>query len=163
VSENEDSWPLAVFQSRFALAHSPMAVFSRNVPNSAAAVYCCCILVLQIPDPSTARLCCPHYAPLQNMRLCRLCSPPPHYAEIYASRQLVLDSGRLWREPRDRQLRTRQLRNQVDKSRGDTYSQPPFAPFYPCTAGLTAAEGGAPGNETGRHATIATTAHTSWT
>jgi hypothetical protein len=29
------------------------------------------------PHPSTARLCCPHYAPLQNMRLCRLCSPPP--------------------------------------------------------------------------------------
>jgi hypothetical protein len=56
----------------------------------------------------------------------------------------------LQRERRDRQLRTRQLRNQVDKPRGDTYTQPPFAPFYPCTAGLTAADGGAAGTETGR-------------
>eukprot|EP01046_Picozoa_sp_COSAG06_P072553 COSAG06_NODE_21281_length_763_cov_0.506024_1_plen_116_part_01 len=51
-AQNEDSWPLAVFQSRFLGSYSLMAVFSRNVPNSAAAVCCCWILVLQIPELS---------------------------------------------------------------------------------------------------------------
>jgi hypothetical protein len=39
-----------------------MAVFSRNVPNSAAAVFCCWILVLQIPELSPKMAVCKRFA-----------------------------------------------------------------------------------------------------
>eukprot|EP01047_Picozoa_sp_COSAG01_P005172 COSAG01_NODE_175_length_22996_cov_18.857892_2_plen_96_part_00 len=39
-----------------------MAVFSRNVPNLAAAVCCCWILVLQIPEISPKMTVCKRFA-----------------------------------------------------------------------------------------------------
>jgi hypothetical protein len=52
LSEGEDSAPAAVSETRFLMAICLIAIFSRNVPNSAAAVCCCWILVLQIPELS---------------------------------------------------------------------------------------------------------------
>jgi hypothetical protein len=43
---------------RFSCSICVIAVFSRNVPNSAAAVCCCWILVLQIPELSPKMAVC---------------------------------------------------------------------------------------------------------
>jgi hypothetical protein len=60
-SENEDSHPLAIFGNPIPdglLVVLPHAVFSRKVPNSAGAVWCCWILVLQIPELSPKMAVC---------------------------------------------------------------------------------------------------------
>jgi hypothetical protein len=46
LSENEDYGPRLVSEGEFWAPYAPMAVFSRNVPNSAAAVCCCCPIML---------------------------------------------------------------------------------------------------------------------
>jgi hypothetical protein len=54
--------PMAIFSSRFLTSICVMAVFSRDVPNSAAAVCCCWILVLQIPELSPKMAVCKRFA-----------------------------------------------------------------------------------------------------
>jgi hypothetical protein len=44
------------------MAIPDIAVFSRNVPNSAAAAFCCWILVLQIPALSPKMAVCKRFA-----------------------------------------------------------------------------------------------------
>jgi hypothetical protein len=60
---------------RFLISICPMSVFSRNVPNSAAAALCCWILVLQIPALSPKMAVCKRFAgpgPLNSAQRIRL-------------------------------------------------------------------------------------------
>eukprot|EP01047_Picozoa_sp_COSAG01_P142491 COSAG01_NODE_73785_length_236_cov_19.722628_1_plen_65_part_10 len=59
---NEDYGPRLVSGGEFCAPYAPMAVFSRNVPNPAAAVCCCWILVLQIPEIVSKMAVCKRFA-----------------------------------------------------------------------------------------------------
>eukprot|EP01047_Picozoa_sp_COSAG01_P110491 COSAG01_NODE_39312_length_478_cov_0.897098_1_plen_76_part_10 len=71
-----------------------MAVFSRNVPNSAAAVCCCWILVLQIPSSSEEEL---GKETTLDPEICgRSAVIPSHLWRIIARKKL-LPSLKIWR------------------------------------------------------------------
>jgi hypothetical protein len=87
--------PMAVFSSRFLTSICVMAVFSRNVPNSAAAVCCCWILVLQIPELSPKMAVCKRFAspgPLNSAQRMHAAIQPGDHRSDPSELPLELDS-----------------------------------------------------------------------